>query len=368
MELEFELPIEPDSEPDWERVPETAGVLLVEFSAPPPYLGRSANLRRRLRRMLSVQPSGSRWTNVRAATQRVFYQPAGSAFESALALYELARSHRPASYRKYLRLRSPAFVKLSLSNAYPRTYVTTRLTKKRAIFVGPFAGRAAAERFESAFLDLFKIRRCIEEIVPDPEHPGCIYGEMDMCLRPCQARAGRDEYLAEVGAAAEFLTSGGRSLVREIEQAREQSSQSLEFEQAARHHHKLEKVSAAIKIRDEPAAELDHLFGIMVQRAHEENAVALWPLYEGFFQPKLTFSVAPGKGRPVSLDARLRETLLGSRFAAGAAKVRSDHLALLLRWHRGSWRRGEMVLFDSMDSIPYRKLVRAVSRVAAAGA
>jgi hypothetical protein len=41
-----------------------------------------------------------------------------------------------------------------------------------------------------------------------------------------------------------------------------------------------------------------------------------------------------------------------------------EHLAVLVRWHGSSWRDGEWIGFDSLEKIPYRKIVNAVARVA----
>jgi hypothetical protein len=35
--------------------------------------------------------------------------------------------------------------------------------------------RAAAEKFLNDSLDFFKMRRCVEDLHPDPAFPGCIY-------------------------------------------------------------------------------------------------------------------------------------------------------------------------------------------------
>ncbi len=43
-----------------------------------------------------------------------------------------------------------------------------------------------------------------------------------------------------------------------------------------------------------------------------------------------------------------------------------EHLSILVRWHGSSWRDGEWLGFDSLKNIPYRKLVNAIGRVAAA--
>jgi len=42
---------------------------------------------------------------------------------------------------------------------------------------------------------------------------------------------------------------------------------------------------------------------------------------------------------------------------------REEHLALLARWAYSSWRDGELLVFEDLDRAPYRRLVRAVSRV-----
>jgi excinuclease ABC subunit C len=314
--------------------------------------------------LLRPRAEGSPLANLAASLQEISFQPTGSSFESSLLLYQLARNYLPEDYRRYLKLRIPPLVKVQLSNRFPRTYVTTQLSRTRAMFFGPFLNRATAEKFESAFLDLFKIRRCQEDLDPHPTHPGCIYGEMEMCLRPCQQRVADVEYQAEVGRVVDFLTTQGQSLVREIEQAREGASRDLEFEEAARLHKRLEKVREALKLKDELARDLDHLFAVVVVKSLEPDAVNLWFLNQAFFQAKFTFSFGIEDGRSVSLDSRLRQALNAMTFTTGTAVDRADHLALLRRWYYSSWREGELVLIDSLDRIPYRRLVNAISRVA----
>jgi excinuclease ABC subunit C len=70
-------------------------------------------------------------------------------------------------------------------------------------------------------------------------------------------------------------------------------------------------------------------------------------------------------GNPVSLDARLRELASGVKPETAPHRARLEQLAILSRWFYSSWRDGEMLIFDDWEKIPYRKLVNAVSRVAA---
>src|SRR5262249_22281053 len=153
-----------------------------------------------------------------------------------------ARRLFPESYIDEIRLRMPPYVKVVLSNEFPRTHITRHLTRTAGLYFGPFRSRASAEKFESQFLDLFQIRRCEEDLVTSPEHPGCIYGEMGMCLRPCQQVVGAAGYATEVSRVVEFLRTDGTSLLDAIAQSRDRLSEEMLFEDAARQHKRFEKV------------------------------------------------------------------------------------------------------------------------------
>ncbi len=354
-----------ETDEDLCAAPAISGVFLIEFNEGPPYLGRTADLRKRLARLLAPQNENSKRLNLRDIARTVYYQPTGSKFESDWRLYQISRSHRPDDYQRFLKLRRPPFLKVHLNNRFPRTFITTKLTATRALFYGPFRSRAAAERFENAFLDFFGIRRCEENLEPSPDHPGCIYGEMDLCIRPCQAACSDDHYQREVGRVLRFLNTGGQSLVREIEEARDTASSEMEFEAAAKEHERLSKVKDALRLSDELARDLDEFHGVVVQRSAEPAAVELTLLYKGSFQSSSALNLQSDADRPVSLDAKVRELLESSEWIEAKPAEKSEHLAILRRWHFSSFRRGEYVPIESMDRIPFRKLVNAISRVAA---
>src|SRR5271170_501420 len=198
------------------EVPNADAVFVVWAGDRSAYLAKTSMLRRRLLRIFKPSDSNApprRSLNLREVATRVEYWPTGSRFESMLLHYALARRHFPEDYLRLIRLRMPAYVKLILANEFPRTLVSSRLSASRALHYGPFQSRAAAELFENQFLDLFQMRRCQENLEPSAQHPGCIYGEMNRCLRPCQQVVTREEYLSEVGRVEEFLTGNGAALI-----------------------------------------------------------------------------------------------------------------------------------------------------------
>lgn len=346
------------------EAPNCPAVFLVWPSEGEPYLAKTNALRRRLLRLLRERERPSRVLNLRQSVTRVECWLTGSALESSLRLYELARAHFPGAYLEFLRLRLPPYVKIVLDNPFPRSQVTTHIGRSPAFYYGPFRSRATAEEFEARFCDLFQMRRCREDLDPSPQHPGCIYGEMGMCLRPCQQVVGAAEYSHEVDRVVHFLASGGRSLSGTVASARDRSSQEMDFEEAARQHKRLEKIEGVLRLKDELATDVEHLNGVAVTTSIEPESVELWFLLRGCWQSPHRFSVAGTTAPSVSLDQRLREIVSGMQWQSQGGRRREEHLALLARWYYSSWREGEWLPFETPEKLPFRKLVRLVSRVA----
>jgi excinuclease UvrABC nuclease subunit len=366
--VETELPTEPTELAQFlESMPNGPAVFLLWPREGVPYLARTNVLRRRLGRLLEVKDGVSRNLSLRGTAERLEYHLAGSKLESRFLHLELARRHLGADYRREIRLRLPPYVKLLLANEYPRTQVALRLARSSALFVGPFRNRATATQFESAFLDLFQLRRCQEDLAPSPSHPGCIYGEMGRCLRPCQQLVGLEEYRSEADRVAKFLRTGGRSLLSPASGERDRLSAAMDFEGAARAHQRVQKIEEVLSFRDEMARDVEELHAIAVVPSAHPDSVELGWLRAGYWHGfrSLDFITADD-GRAVSLDSRLREmaAAIAERRPVSTME-RMEHLAVLSRWFYSSWCDGEMLMVDDWGKIPWRKLVNAVSRVAA---
>jgi excinuclease ABC subunit C len=347
-----------------EALPNQPAVFVLWPKEGQPYLSKTGLLRRRLLRLLKEREKPSRLLNLRHTVERIEYRLTGSALETAVVHYQLARRHFPENYLEVLKLRMPSYVKIVLANEFPRSQVTTHLTRSAGLYFGPFRSRASAERFESQCLDLFQIRRCQDDLKPSPEHPGCMYGEMGMCLRPCQEVVGPGEYGHEVTRVVEFLRSQGHSLLDSIGHSRDRLSEEMRFEEAARQHKRYEKVIEVLKLRDELAHDVDRLNGVAITRSVAADAVELWLVRQGNLLEARRFSFEVQEGKTVSMDRRLREAIAGVETPRLTVRERQECLAVLARWYYSSWRDGEWLDFGGYDELPYRKLVHAISRVA----
>ncbi len=274
----------PESSDDLLRsIPAAPGVFALRGADPAaePYLTRAADLRRRLRRLLAPpevldengQPAPSKRLNLRARIRFIEWTRTGSDFESTLLLYRAARSAFGADEaRRRLRLHTPYMLRVTMSHRHPRVYSTNRLSKKSLNeFFGPFPSRAAAERYCDAVLDLFLLRRCYEDLEPYPDHPGCVYGEMNKCLMPCKegnpAACTPEQYAQEAQRVFAFFATRGQSLLNEIGARRDAASEAMDFEAAATLHKQWEKVRAAALLSDELVRPVDQLRALILQEA-----------------------------------------------------------------------------------------------------
>jgi excinuclease UvrABC nuclease subunit len=332
-----------------------------------PYVSKTANLRRRLHRLLGEATERTKKLNLRDRVRTVEYSATGSDFESGFLLYCMLREVFPKTYQKRLRLRFAPFVKLHLENEYPRASITTRLGKFNgpAPYYGPFLSRVAAEKFMNDSLDFFKMRRCVDDLHPDPKFPGCIYSEMKMCLAPCFKGCTDGEYAGEVRRVQDYFDSGGQTLLREFAGEREAASVNLEFESAASIHARVEKLSPVVSQLPEIARRLDNLSALIIQPSHISGAVAFFRVEQGKLSGPVPFIIQSGENaKSQSMEARAQEVLQSFPLTKTRSSIElMEHIALLKRWYYRGSRAGEIFFDDAKGELPMRRIVRGISRV-----
>lgn len=392
-----------------------------------PYVGRTPNLRARLERLLVPSAKHPRRLQLAGRVRRIAWLATGSEFESLLAQFSLlVEVFGGERALKRMHLGAPTFVRFMGSNRYPRVSLTTRPGAREAgWFYGPFASRDRAERFVDETLKLFLLRRCTEELEPDPKHPGCVYSEMKKCLAPCFGGCTDERYAEESQAVEQFLSTRGESQLVPLRAAREAASEDLEFERAAALHEQVQRVEAVRALAPELVQPLDRLRAVVLQASATPGEVAVFLFDQGRLRGPVGFStfgmriqneqsgstslfVHPVAIVPVPEEQGLRDQGPGTRdqgllgagdqgletnvlraekkiardvlverleavlaaltsAEAATAVERQGHLALLKRWYyRPEARRvGEIFFLNEDGQWPEKAILRGIGRVAA---
>jgi excinuclease ABC subunit C len=309
-------------------------------------------------------------------------------------------------------------------NPYPRIVVTNKPSQREADWAyGPFASRAAAERFAEEALKLFLLRRCTDDLNPDPSHPGCVYSEMKMCLAPCYKGCSDERYAEEAAAVQDFLATRGESKLVVLRGERDAASANMAFEDAATLHAQVQKVEAVRALVPELVQPLSNLRAAVLQASANPDEVAVFLFERGSMRGPARFSTVgmriqneqsgssslfaqPMALEPVPEEIGIREQGLGNRDQGSeispipsetgpvrgrvartmlearleavlaelerdtrppSATVRQGHLALLKRWYYRPEvkREGEACFADDEGRWPIKSMLRSVGRVAA---
>ena len=385
-----------------------------------PYVGRTPNLRGRLERLLQPSAKHPRRLQLAGRVRRIAYRLTGSDFESLLTQFSLLEevygAKAPNQIISRMHLRAPAFVRFLGSNPYPRIVVTNKPSQREADWAyGPFASRAAAERFAEEMLKLFLLRRCTDDLNPDPSHPGCVYSEMKMCLAPCYKGCTDERYDEESAAVQDFLASRGENKLVVLRGERDAASEKLAFENASALHAQVQKVEAVRALAPELVQPLSKLQAAILQASTNPDEVAVFLFDQGRLRGPAAFSTIGMRiqneqsgssslfAQPMALEpvpeeqgvgirdqgagsneqnqlARIKvpRTMLESRMEGLLAELmrpmdapnsvlRQGHLALLKRWYYRPEvkREGEVVFPDAEGHWQIRALLRSAGRIAA---
>ena len=378
-----------------------------------PYIGRTPHLRGRLERLLQPSAKHPRRLQLAGQVRRIAWRLTGSEFESLLIQFDLLQDEYGTKCLERMHLRAPAFVRFLGGNPYPRITVTHRPSQREAEWsYGPFPSRAAAERFADEALKLFLLRRCIEDLDPNPSHPGCVYSEMKMCLAPCYQGCTDERYNEEAAAVQSFLATRGESRLVTLRTERDEASARLEFEAAAALHAQVARVETVRALAAELVRPLSQLRAVILQASANSEEVAVFLFENGrlrgpagfstqgmriqneqsgstslFAQPVAiepipelpTPEAAPPEAAPQAgiaapiklarglLEARLEAALATLAESSGAPSptIRQGHLALLKRWYyRPEVRRaGEIFFPDAEGRWPVKAILRGTGRV-----
>ena len=308
-----QIPFDPaDPKAALAQLPQSAAVFALygaEAHAEP-YIGRTPNLRARLARLLQPSAKHPRRLQLAGRVRRIVWRLTGSEFESLFLQFELLQQVYGAKSIERIHLRSPAFVRFLGSNPYPRIAVTHRPSQREADWCyGPFQSRSAAERFADEALKLFLLRRCTDDLSPDPSHPGCVYSEMKMCLAPCYKGCTDERYSEEAAAVESFLATRGDSRLAILRTRRDKASTNLEFESAAALHAQVQRVEAVRSLAAELVRPLSQLRAVILQPSANPDEVAVFLFEDAQLRGPAAFS---------TLGMRIQNEQSGSTFAVCA--------------------------------------------------
>lgn len=181
-----------------EPLPNAPGVYI--FAGPNDetlYVGKSNNIRTRVRNYFTSSESRSRMTEMVAIAESVTGIRCETTLEAEVRELRLIADRKPRYNRRSRFPERGVWVKLTIE-AFPRLSLVRRVKDDGAAYLGPFGSRRVAESAMAAVHEAVPIRQCTQRISPTKHTSACALAEMGRCGAPCTGAESVDEYAEHV--------------------------------------------------------------------------------------------------------------------------------------------------------------------------
>jgi len=237
------------------HLPESPGVYLWrDADGNVLYVGKAKRLRSRVRSYVT----NDQLTSVK--TRALMQQAAGldtivvpSEAHALILEANLIKEYRPR-YNIALRDdKSYPYIKVTVTEPFPRVYVTRQLVNDGSRYFGPYTDVGAMRRALNVVKRIFTVRSCRYDL-PDvaPDRP-CLDYHIGRCKAPCVLLQSQAEYRLMIDEVILFLDGRADEVMRRVKERIQLAAESLDFERAG----ELRDVLQHLERMEEPTVVLE---------------------------------------------------------------------------------------------------------------
>jgi excinuclease ABC subunit C len=232
-------------------VPDTPGVyLLRDVSGTVIYVGKALRLRDRLRSYFTAVSAQTPRTAdlVKRVTDFEFVK-AENEVEALVLECNLIKHYRPRFNIRLKDDKNYLYLKLPVTEEFPRVHYTRRIVDDGALYFGPYTSAQSLRSTVKSIRQLLPFRTCSDDIFK--QHKVCLDFHIRRCPGPCEGRIDADEYHARINDVALFMEGRSDQLTRQLRQKMTAAAEGLDFENAARYRDQLlaiEKIADRQKV------------------------------------------------------------------------------------------------------------------------
>src|SRR5208337_1543453 len=124
-------------------------------------------------------------------------------------------------------------LKVNLNDPIPRFTLTRLKQDDGARYFGPFPNSSALRSTLALVRHQYHLRGCRPLTPTERDYKHCLYANLKYCTAPCIGNVGREEYLAQVKAACDFLEGQCDEMQEQLAEEMKKAAAGQDFERAA---------------------------------------------------------------------------------------------------------------------------------------
>ena len=269
----------PELEATLKRLPDRPGVYLMKDTRGDVlYVGKAQSLRHRVRSYWQKASPVGVMHQIRSVIDRVAdveVTEVDSVSEALLLEANLIKRFKPRFNIRLKDDKSYPYIKVTLSDDFPRIERTRKLVNDGSRYFGPYASATSVDESMNMVRRLFPFRTCTIDI-KDGERAlarPCLLYHIKRCQGPCIEAISKDDYRADIEQVELFLEGRQETLVKALRHEMSGASERQEYERAAQHRDKIRAIQRTMESQKMAAfarTELD-----MIGMARQDNQAAM---------------------------------------------------------------------------------------------
>lgn len=198
-----------------------------------------------------------------------------SEMEALVLECNLIKEHRPKYNAMLKDDKMYPYIKITVSEEFPRVFITRRMARDKEKYFGPYTNAGACRETMELLRKLYKIRSCSRQIDSKQQEytaRPCLYHDIGQCDAPCNGGISKEEYRKIIDEVEKFLNGDTASIIKMLTGKMQEASMELKFEEAGEYRDKINSINALKqeqKATDFKTEERD----IIAYYAEEEQAV-----------------------------------------------------------------------------------------------
>src|ERR1700730_5479222 len=233
------------------EVPDSPRVFLLRCtSGQVIYVGKALRLRDRLRSYFSA--GYAQTARVADLVRRVYdfeFVKTANEVEALVLECNLIKHYRPRFNIRLKDDKNYLYLKLPVTEEYPRVHYTRRILDDGALYFGPYTSAQSLRSTVKSIRQLLPFRTCSDDIFK--QQKVCLDFHIRRCPGPCERRIGAEDYQARIREVALFMEGRSDQLTLQLRRRMTAAADALDFENAARYRDQLmaiEKIADRQKV------------------------------------------------------------------------------------------------------------------------
>ncbi|MCO5177448.1 MAG: exonuclease domain-containing protein [Thermomicrobiales bacterium] len=318
-------------------IPHAPGVYIMRDGAGSViYVGKARDLRKRVSSYYS-QPLGytRKMDGLIQTLERIDVEVVGCELEALVLESQLIRRYRPRFNVVQRNVEQYVYVRVDVSNPWPRVTVARDRANDGATYFGPFRAASSARKAVALVNDTLPLRTCRRSFMDKRSYGSpCLELSLNRCLGPCIGQADPELYREYVYDVLEFFRGDDRRLIKRLHTKLEDTVASLDFERAATLRDRIKQVETLAREQRGLDDVAQHRQALLVLPGIETGTRTVWYLLNGRRWAALTVN-----DDETARDLAVRFEPIHQRATLAADGFLPDHhavdeMAILARWMR----------------------------------